>query len=74
MFNILSFLQGGWPLIEKGGLKKIRGMIYKEDELDTQGNCVIYDARVIKSMYRLSICLYVNSFSQNLYVARSACD
>ena len=22
MFNILSFLQGGWPIFEKGGIEK----------------------------------------------------
>ena len=29
MFNILSFLQGGWPMFEKGGIEKSRGTIYK---------------------------------------------
>ena len=31
MFNILSFLQGWWPVFEKGGIEKNRGMIYKEE-------------------------------------------
>ena len=31
MFNILSFLQGGWPGSEKGDIEKSRGVIYKEE-------------------------------------------
>ena len=33
MFGILSFLQGGWPIFEKGGIEKGRGKIYKEEGL-----------------------------------------
>ena len=47
MFNILSFLQRGRPLFEKGGIEKGRGMIYKEEGLDPLGSYVIYDTRVI---------------------------
>ena len=31
MFNILSFLQGGWPLFEKGGMEKDRVTVYKKE-------------------------------------------
>ena len=47
MFNILSFLQKGWPIFEKGGIEKTRRSIYKEEGLDPLGNYVIYDARTI---------------------------
>ena len=47
MFNVLSFLQRGWPIFEKGGIEKSRGMIYKEEGLEPLGNYVIYDTRVI---------------------------
>ena len=46
MFNVLSFLQAGWPIFEKRGIEKSRGMIYKEEGLDPLRNCVIYKARV----------------------------
>ena len=29
MFNILSLLQGGWPMFEKGGIEKSRGQCRK---------------------------------------------
>ena len=47
MFNILSFLQRGLPIFEKGGTEKRRGMIYKEEGLDSLGGHVIYNTRVI---------------------------
>ena len=47
MLNILSFLHRGWPIFEKGGIEKRRGMIYKEEELEPLGSYVIYDTRVI---------------------------
>lgn len=47
MFKILYFFQGGWPIVEKGGVEKIRGIIYKEEGLESLGKCVIFDTRVI---------------------------
>ena len=47
MLNILSFLQRWWPIFEKGGKEKSRGVIYKEKILEPLGNFVIYGVRVI---------------------------
>ena len=47
MFNNLSFLKRGWPIFEKGGAEKRRGMIYKEEGLDPSGSYVIYKTRAI---------------------------
>ena len=47
MFNILSFLQSGWPIFEKRGIGKSIGIINKEEGLEPVGNYVICDTRVI---------------------------
>ena len=47
MLNILSFLQRWWPIFEKGGIEKSRGMIYKEKISEPLGNFVIYGVSLI---------------------------
>ena len=54
--------------LKRGGIEESREMIYKEEGLDAQGNCVIYNTRNIYSMYCLFLFLFINNFSQNLYI------
>ena len=48
MFNILSFLQGGWPIFEKRGIEKSRGTIYKKEGQGPLGNYVIWHKGYLK--------------------------
>ena len=58
MLNILSFLQGGWPVSEKGGIEKRRGMVYKEERQDPLGNYVIWHKCHLKHVLsvHMSVC------------------
>ena len=55
MFNILSFLQRGWPIFEKRGIGKRRGMIYKEKGLEPLESYVIYGIKHVLSV-QMSVC------------------
>ena len=46
MFNILSFLQGGWLLFEKGGTEKAEGQFTKRRD-KTPCETMSYVTRVI---------------------------
>ena len=69
MFNILSFLWGGWPIFEKGGLEKgISSSCFHKMMKFYKGNCFAWISNTYPKLFTHRLTSYaLQKYSRNIF-------